>query len=101
MDGGPGRLIAITSAQGADRGAARQAAYSAAKSGIVRLVEAVSAEFKSQGVGAYALAPSTILFGDEDDTKGVLAEHIAELCLSLCTPAALSMTGSVVRADGA
>jgi len=60
------RLIGITSRQGANRGVAQQAAYSAAKAGVVRLVEAVAEEFADSYLTAHAVAPSTILFGDED-----------------------------------
>ena len=41
-----GRLVAIASGQGADGGVAEQGPYSAAKAGVVRLVESVAAEYR-------------------------------------------------------
>lgn len=98
----PGRLIAMSSVQGADRAPAQQAAYAAAKAGVVRLVEAVAAEFDPDEVTAHAIAPSLILYGAEDPaTKGVPAERIAELCLYLCTEAGDALNGSMLWAYGA
>ncbi len=99
MGEGGGRLGAIASAQGADRGVAEQAAYSAAKAGVVRLVEAVAAEYSERGIHAFALAPSTIRY-DEAPGPGVSADDLARLCIDLFRPEARSMSGSVVRAYG-
>lgn len=99
--GEPARLVALASGQGADRGVAEQAAYSASKAGVVRLVEAVAAEYRDQNVSAAAVAPSMILFGDEPaDTRGVSVEEVAELCVTLCGPAGAIHSGSVLRAYG-
>ena len=96
-----GRLVALASGQGADRGVAQQAAYSAAKAGVVRLVEAVADELRSQNVTAAAVAPSMILFGDEPEgTRGVDVGEIARLCVTLCGPAGAVHSGSVVQAYG-
>jgi 3-oxoacyl-[acyl-carrier protein] reductase len=94
-----GCLVAIASAQGADRAVAEQAAYSAAKAGVVRLVESVAAEYKPRGLSAFALAPSTIRY-DDAPGPGVRADDLAQLCVDLFRPEARSMTGSVVRAYG-
>ena len=95
-----GRLVAIASEQGADRGVARQAAYSAAKAGVVRLVEAVAAEYDGR-ITAAAVAPSTILFGDEGaGAAGVPVESVAAWCVRLCGPEADARNGEVVRAYG-
>lgn len=96
MPGG-GRLVGIASKQGADGGAAEQAAYSASKAGIVRLVEAVAAEYDGR-ITAAAVAPSAILFGG--DGKGVPAERIADLCAYLCSEAGAAHNGAVLRAYG-
>jgi len=96
-----GRVVTFAAAQGADRGAAGQGAYSAAKAGVVRLVEAAGAELRKQGISVFAIAPSTILYGAESDRPGVSAAALADLCLYLLTlddPAALS--GQVIRAYG-
>ena len=100
-DGRHGRLVALASGQGADRGTAQQAAYSAAKAGVVRLVESVAAEYRAEDVTAAAVAPSMILYGDEPDgTRGVEADEVASLCVTLCGPAGAVHSGSVLRAYG-
>ena len=92
-----GRLVGIASRQGADRGVAQQAAYSASKAGLVRIVEAIAAEYDGQ-ITAAAVAPSTILFGRDGD--GVSAERIAALCAYLCTDEGAVHNGTVLRAYG-
>jgi NAD(P)-dependent dehydrogenase (short-subunit alcohol dehydrogenase family) len=95
------RLVALASGQGADKGVAQQAAYSASKAGVVRLVEAVAAEYRADEVSAAAVAPSMILFGDEEaGTRGVEADEVARLCVTLCGSAGAVHSGSVLRAYG-
>ena len=95
-----GRLVALASRQGADRGAAEQAAYSASKAGAVRLVEAVAAEYEGR-ITAAAVAPSTILFGDEGEgAGGVTVEAVADLCVYLCGEGGVIHNGTVLRAYG-
>lgn len=98
---GGGHLVALASGQGADKGVAQQAAYAAAKAGVVRLVESVAAEYRAQEISAAAVAPSMILFGDEEPgTRGVEVEEVARLCITLCGPAGNVHSGSVLRAYG-
>jgi NAD(P)-dependent dehydrogenase (short-subunit alcohol dehydrogenase family) len=95
-----GRLVAIASRQGAERGVAEQAAYSASKAGVVRLVEASAAEYGGR-ITAAAVAPSTILFGGEEEgAKGVSAEAVADLCVYLCGEGGPIHNGTVLRAYG-
>lgn len=99
--GHTGRLVAFASGQGADKGVAEQAAYSASKAGVVRLVESVAAEYRADEVSAAAVAPSMILFGDEEEgTRGVEADEVARLCVTLCGSAGGVHSGSVLRAYG-
>lgn len=100
MGGHGGRLIAIASAQGADEGRGEQYAYSAAKAGVVRLVEAVAAEFAGQGLTAHAIAPSTILFEENSEAEGVPVGDLVDLALYLATRAGASLNGSTIRAYG-
>ncbi len=96
-----GRLVAIASGQGADRGVAEQAAYSASKAGVIRLVEAASAELAPRGITAAAVAPSTILFGDDaSGTPGVAVDEIAALCVRLVGPDGARHAGETLRAYG-
>jgi 3-oxoacyl-[acyl-carrier protein] reductase len=95
-----GRLIAIASGQGADRGAAQQGAYSAGKAGVIRLVESVGAELGSRGITAHAIAPSTLLFDEDSGEKGVPARRVAEVCLLLCGDTGSALNGTTIRAYG-
>jgi len=99
MAGRGGRLIGIASAQGADRGAARQVGYSAAKAGLIRLVESVAAEMQGSGVTAHAIAPSKILYDDEDG-PGVQVDDVVALCHSLVTSTGEALNGTTLRAYG-
>ena len=100
MQGRGGRLIGIASGQGADRGRARQGGYSASKAGLIRLVEAVAEEFDGAGITAHAIAPSTILYDEPADQKGVAVSDLVDLALYLCGPAGASLNGDTLRAYG-
>lgn len=100
MKGGGGRLIGITAAQGADQGRAQQGAYSAAKAGVVRLVESIAEEFADTGLTAHAIAPSMILYEGMQGEKGVPVAHLADLCLYLASEAGSTHNGATLRAYG-
>lgn len=97
MDG-PGRLIAFASRQGADAGLAEQAAYAAAKAGVIRLVESITAEYGNRGITAHAVAPSLILY--EDGSGGVHVDDLVTLCRTLVEPAGRAVAGATIRAYG-
>ena len=98
--GDGGRLVGIASRQGADGAPAQQAAYAAAKAGVVRLVEACAAEFEGRGIAATAVAPSMILFGTEPaGTPGISADEVAATCAQLCATRQAA-NGEVVRLYG-
>lgn len=96
-----GGLIGITSAQGADRGVGQQAAYSATKGGLTRLIESIAAEYKGSGITAHAIAPSMILYDEPFDESGVPAQDLASLCVYLSTDAGRALSGATLRAYGA
>lgn len=91
-------LIGIASRQGVVHGASQQAGYSASKGGLVRLVESVDDELRDSGVRAYALAPSTILFGEEG--RGIQASDLVAKCIHLAADEKGEKAGSVVEAYG-
>ena len=93
-----GRLIAISSGQGADGGRAQQAAYSAAKAGIIRLVEAVAEEYRGTGITAHAIAPSLIIYDEEGE--GVAVRDIVEICRSIVAETGKALNGATIRAYG-
>lgn len=94
--GGAGTLVAFASGQGADGGEAEQAAYAAAKAGVIRLVEAVNEEH--DGITAHAIAPSTILY--EDAGEGVAAQDLVDLTASVIGRLGNALTGTTIRAYG-
>ncbi len=100
MQGPEGRLIAFASRQGALRGAAQQAAYSAAKAGVIRLVEALAAELGRDGPTVHAIAPSLILYPGMEEQHGVRAEDLVEACLYLCSPTGRAHHGGTLPAYG-
>lgn len=97
MLGAGGRLIAFASRQGADYGAIEQAAYSAAKAGLVRLVEATAQEFKGH-VTAHAVAPSQM--HEDGAAAGVRYDDVAEVCKALVSPLGDAFNGQVLRLYG-
>lgn len=97
--GADGVVVGIASGQGADRAPAEQAAYAASKAGVIRLVEATAAE--AGAPHAVAVAPSTILFGDEDaGAAGVPVEAVAALCARLCSADGVWHDGATLRIYG-
>lgn len=94
-----GQLVAFASGQGADRAQANQSAYSAAKAGVVRLVESIDSELRPAGIDAFVVAPSFILYEGSGE-EGVEASDLAELCGYLVSGSARSLSGSVIRAYG-
>ncbi len=98
---GGGRLIAFASEQGADRAIGGQAAYAAAKAGLIRLAEAMADELEASHVTTHIIAPSVILFdGEEDERSGVHATELAALCAMLMGPAGDALSGATLRAYG-
>ena len=95
-----GAVIGITAGQGADHGVGQQAAYSATKGGLTRLIESIADEYKGTGITAHAIAPAMILFEPPFDQAGVPAPDLAALCVYLSTDAGRSLNGATLRAYG-
>ncbi|HET9797324.1 MAG TPA: SDR family oxidoreductase [Gemmatimonadaceae bacterium] len=78
------------------------AAYAAAKSALLTLVQAIAQEEREHGVRANALAPAAIrtaanLADMGADAAFVTREAVADVVLWLCSDAARAVTGQVVR----
>jgi NAD(P)-dependent dehydrogenase (short-subunit alcohol dehydrogenase family) len=78
------------------------AAYAAAKSAVLTLVQAIAQEEREHGVRANALAPAAIrtaanLAEMGADAAYVTREAVADVVLWLCSDASRSVTGQVVR----
>jgi NAD(P)-dependent dehydrogenase (short-subunit alcohol dehydrogenase family) len=96
-----------TSARPALKGAAGMAAYSASKSALSRLVEAMADEVKGHGVRVNAVMPSIIdtpqnraAMPNADASKWVAPESIAALAVFLASDAARDITGALVPVNG-
>ncbi|MDA1027652.1 MAG: SDR family NAD(P)-dependent oxidoreductase [Bacteroidetes bacterium] len=97
--GEKGSLIGIVSRQGAVRGASQQAGYSASKGGLVRLVEAIGAEYEGSDLHVHAIAPSTILF-ESGQKGGIQASQLLSYCLMLASDEGKQTNGKILEAFG-
>jgi 3-oxoacyl-[acyl-carrier protein] reductase len=99
--GAGGRLVAVSARSGIGRGPAGQAPYAAAKAGVARLVESLTEEYAALGITAAAVAPSTILFGDEEaGAAGAAAADIARFCVHLAGDGGAQHAGCVIPLYG-
>jgi len=78
------------------------AAYAAAKSALLSLMQVIAQEERDAGVRANALAPAAIRAAANvadmgADTAYVTREAVADVVLWLCSDAARAVTGQVVR----
>jgi 3-oxoacyl-[acyl-carrier protein] reductase len=110
-----GRIVTMTSVVG-EMGNTGQAAYAAAKAGIIGLTKTLAREFASRGVTANAVAPGFIdtdmtAASVQGETKDKLlaqiplgrmgrAEEVADLVAFLAGPEGAYITGQVIRVNG-
>ena len=99
--------IVHTAARSALAGRANQAAYSAAKSSVVRLVESVSAEVRASGININCVLPGTIdtpqnrtEMPNADFTRWVAPQAIADAILFLASDAARAIHGAALPIYG-
>ena len=81
---------------------ARKSGYIAAKTAVVGLMRSVADEGRSRGLRANAVAPISIRTGDNlramgSTTRYVEREAVADAVVFLCSRAARSITGQVLR----
>ena len=91
----------------AEAGRSKTAAYSAAKTAVVRLTESLAAETRAHGVRANCVLPSTIdspenraASPDADPSKWVTPESLAQVILFLASPLARDITGAALPVYG-
>ncbi len=101
-----GAIINIGSRH-AEEGKSKTAAYSAAKSAVVRLTESLAAETRMQGIRANCVLPSTIDAPENraanpkaDPSKWVSPESLAGVILFLASPMAHDITGASIPVYG-
>jgi NAD(P)-dependent dehydrogenase (short-subunit alcohol dehydrogenase family) len=103
---GWGRIINISS-KAAESPGPRQAAYNAAKAGVIALTTSIAAEYRRNGIAANAILPSIIdtpqnraQSPDADFSRWVKPEEIASLVLFLLGDEAGSINGAAIPVYG-
>lgn len=103
---GAGRVVNIGAAAAARAGAG-MGAYAAAKSGVLRLTEALADEGKARGIRANAILPGIIDtpanrrdMPDADHSRWVSPQAIADVVSFLLSDAARAVTGAGIPVTG-
>jgi NAD(P)-dependent dehydrogenase (short-subunit alcohol dehydrogenase family) len=101
-----GKLVHISSRTGL-KSDGYDSAYSASKSGLIRLVESISEEVKEHGINVNCILPSTIdteanrkAMPNSDFSKWVKTGDLANLVLFLCSDEAKVINGAAIPAYG-
>lgn len=101
-----GRIVCVGARQ-ALRGTKGNAAYAAAKGGVLRLVEALAEEVKDEGITANAVLPSAIdhpenraRFPKADPSKWVSPAELSAVIVFLCSPRSSGVTGAAIPVFG-
>ena len=106
-----GRIVFVSSVTGPAMAMRGEAAYAAAKAGMVGLMRSIAIDEAMNGITSNAVAPGWIKTGAQTDAErdeGRLvplarsgeALEVAAVVASLCVPAAAYTTGQVVAVDG-
>jgi 3-oxoacyl-[acyl-carrier protein] reductase len=109
--GGAGRVVAVTSVTGPVMAMRDEAAYAAAKAGLVGLVRSIAIDHAAEHVTANAVAPGWIATGSQTPDEARLGrgvpvgrsatgEEVASAVAWLCTPGAAYVTGQCIVVDG-
>lgn len=103
---GKGKIINAAARGGLD-GAAKQSAYSAAKSAVIRLTESMAAELKHNGINVNCVLPGTIdtpqnraAMPNADYQRWVSPGAIADVIAFLASDAARAITGAAIPVYG-
>lgn len=101
-----GRIITVASRDGL-AGSAGYAAYSASKSAVLRLNEALADELKASNINVNCILPSTLdtpqnraAMPDADFTQWVEPAAVADVILFLASDAARAVTGAALPVYG-
>lgn len=102
-----GGSIVNIGAAAANRAEAGMGPYAAAKSGVARLTEALSAEWKDRDIRVNAVLPSIVdtpsnrnEMGDSDSDKWVRPRDLAAVIAFLLSPEANAITGACIPIVG-
>jgi NAD(P)-dependent dehydrogenase (short-subunit alcohol dehydrogenase family) len=102
---GSGRILNLSS-MAAYRGSPEYGAYGAAKAGVNHLTQTLSEELRRGGVTVNALCPGPVAsrlrsshFPDEDSSKIMRPETVADVALFLASPAAAGISGAAINVN--
>ena len=102
-----GASIVNIGAAGTAKATTGMGAYTASKSGVARLTEALAEECKDRGIRVNAVLPSIIDtptnradMGDEEADKWVKPRELAEVVAFLLSNAASAITGASIPVTG-
>lgn len=103
---GGGRIVNV-GAWAAQRGAAQMGAYTAAKSAVIRLTEAMAAELRERNVNVNCVLPTIIdtpenraAMPDADPARWVAPDDLAQVVLFLASPRARAVHGAAIPVTG-
>ena len=106
LDGGGGRIVNV-GAWSARSGVANMGAYTAAKTVVLRLTEAMAAELRNRGINVNCVLPSTLdtpenraAMPDADPSRFVAPADLAKVIVFLASPAARAIHGAALPVVG-
>lgn len=106
-----GRIVFVASVTGPIMAMRGEAAYAAAKAGMVGLMRSIAIDEAQRGITANAVAPGWINTGAQTDneraegenvpvSRSGTPEEVASMISLLCTPGSAYTTGQLIAVDG-